>query len=49
MSVQAVGQIRNHKKVPVDKYENWQSESDRGSTTRLDSQDISIARVQCTE
>ena len=27
----------------------WQSESDHGSTTRLDSQDISIAQVQCTE
>ena len=26
-----------------------QSESDHGSTTRLDSQDISIAQVQCTE
>ena len=26
-----------------------QSESDHGSTTRLDSQDISIAHVQCTE
>ena len=27
----------------------WQGESDHGSTTRLDAQDISIAHVQCTE
>ena len=27
----------------------WQGESDHGSTTRLDSQDISIAQVQCTQ